>query len=517
MADAPEYLVEIDAYVTGTGVVTLRYSMSGYRTQPGDTPASTIYDAVLIDPGSFERSLFGGNKTLGLGQINFGSIDLANANGGLDALLGYGFDGRTVRVLRVANLQAAYSTAVVVLRATGQRLDSDAAMSRLRLRLYDRRLELDDPLQSNRYGGTTTSGGISGHLADGTADMKDQPKPLVYGRALNVSPVTVNPFDLIYQVNDGVVSVLTVYDGRVALTLKANYATVALLQAATIPPGQYGTCFAEGLFRLGCATWFTLTADVTQGATSADRTASAIVQAILTKMGLTGGGNIDAGSFTAFAALCAQEQGIVIDGAQRASEAIGQVLVGVGGYLIASSTGPFQVGCGPTLGSSTWTLSDNTIEGDFGILANPDTRQGLPAWRIIFRYGRNWTVETGEMVCPGTTAALKSFAETQWREIKDDDASVLTKYPLAGELTIEALLNDATEAGVEAARRGDLYSVRRDLLVVPLALEGADAITLGSTGTLTLSRFSWSGGKLFTVIAREDRLASGQAILTLWG
>ncbi|MEO7220972.1 MAG: hypothetical protein ABIY37_00720, partial [Devosia sp.] len=368
MADFPEYLVEIDAYVTGTGVVTLRYSMTGYRTKPADTPANTLYDAVLIDPGSFERSLFGGKKTLGIGQINFGSIDLANADGALDDLLGYGFDGRTVRILRVANLSAAYSTATVVLRATVQRLDSDAAMSRLRVRLYDRRLELDEPLQTNRYTGETTSGGIVGHLADGTANMKDQPKPLLYGKVFNVQPVTANPFDLIYQVHDGAVASIVPMDGRVPLTFAADYATVALLQAATIAPGKYGTCLAAGLFRLGCATWFTLTANVTQGAAGADRTASAIVQAILTTMGLTGGDNIDAASFAAFAALCTQELGIVMDGAQRASEGIGQVLASVGGYLVTAASGPFQVGRGPTLGTPTWTLDENDIEGDFGIL-----------------------------------------------------------------------------------------------------------------------------------------------------
>ncbi|MEO7221123.1 MAG: hypothetical protein ABIY37_01485, partial [Devosia sp.] len=504
--------VEIDAH-NGSGVVTLRYSSSGYRTKPGDTPASTLYAAVLIDPGSFERSLFGGKKTLGNGQINFGSIDLANADGALDDLLGYGFDGRTVRILRVASLSDAYSTATVVLRATVQRLDSDAAMSRLRVRLYDRRLELDEPLQTNRYTGETTSGGIVGHLADGTANMKDQPKPLLYGKVFNVQPVTVNPFDLIYQVNDGTVVSIVVMDGRVPLTLTADFATVALLQAATIAPGKYGTCLAAGLFRLGCPAWYTLTANVVQAAL----TASAIVEAILTRMGLTGGGNIDAASFSAFATLSPQELGIVIDGAQRASEAIGQVLASVGGYLVTAASGPFQVGRGPTLGTPTWTLDENDIEGDFGILSNPDTRQGLPAWRVILRHSRNWTVQTGEMVCPGATADLKSFAESMWREIKDDDASVVTKYPLAEELLIETFLTSDADATTEAARRAGLYGVRRDLIVVAVALDGADAMTPGSTGTVTLDRFGWDAGKDFTVIAREDRLAAGQAILTLWG
>ncbi len=295
MTDAPEYLYEIDAY-NGSTVVTLRYSSSGYTTGPADTPPNTLYDARISGSaaGSLSRALFANRKTMGRGQIAFGELGLVNADSLLDGLLNYGFDGRKVVVKRLANKNAAFSSAVTVLRATIEGISTNQALRELRFRLYDRLLDLDDPVQSNVYSGTTTSGGLVGNLANGTADMKDRPKPLCFGANKNVGPVTVNPFDLIYQVSDGAVSVITVYDGQVPLILVANYATVALLQAATIPPGKYGTCLAEGLFRLGVQTYFTLTADVTEGATLADRNASKITERILSKMGFTGGTNIAA-------------------------------------------------------------------------------------------------------------------------------------------------------------------------------------------------------------------------------
>lgn len=55
------------------------------------------------------------------------------------------------------------------------------------------------------------------------------------------------------------------------------------------------------------------------------------------------------------------------------------------------------------------------------------------------------------------------------------------------------------------------------MIVQQVALADADAMTLGPTGTVTLDRFGWSGGKNFTVIDREDQLAEGKALLTLWG
>lgn len=512
-----EFLIEVDAH-NGTSVVTLRYSMSGYRTGPGDTPANTVYDARIKDPGTFSRTLFGDGRTLGRGDTANGEVVLINPDGALDPLLTYGFDGRQLVIKRLANANAAFSTATVVFRGTVDRVEAADAEALLELRLRDRRVELEEPVQTNRYTGTTTSGGLSGNLVNGTPDMKDKPKPLCYGSCSNVTPACVNPFDLIYQVHDGAVTSIVVCDGQVPLNSTGDYATAALLQAAHIPPGKSGTCLALGLFRIGCATYYTLTADVVEGA-GGQRNASAVTQRLLAKMGLTGAANIDSASFTALASAAPQEVGIYLVDDTHGADAIGRVLESVGGYITTMLTGPFQVGIAPVLGTPTWTADKNTIRTaqKVGFVANPDTEKGLPAWRVKLLYGRSWTVSGPDAVCPGASAARRGFAAVETRVVKDDDSSVLTKFPLAGELVIETLLVSAADAATEAARRGDLYCALRSVSEIALGAADADAALLGSTGTPTYDRFGWDAGKDFVVTGREERLGEESVTLTLWG
>lgn len=514
--DAAEYLVEIDAH-NGTSVVTLRYSTTGYRTGPSDTPANTLYDAVVKDPGNISRALFGDKKTMGAGQTSYGEIVLTNANGALDALIAYGFDGRKVVVKRLSSARAAFSSATTVLRGTGERLDSDDALREIRLRLYDRRLELDQPVQTNRYGGTTTSGGIAGHLADGTADMKDQTKPLVFGAVFNIQPAPVNPFDLIFQVSDSAVKSITVCDGQVPLVSAGDFGTVALLQAAHIPPGKSGTCLASGLFRIGCATYFQLTADVVEGTNLTDRCASAVVQRIMGVMGLSGSTNIDATSFGTFASAAPQEVGIYIADDTHGTVAIGQVISGVGGYMIPMATGPWQAGVAPVIGTPAWAI-DKTLAGDsIAIISNPDTDHGVPVYRILLNYGESYTVQTANDVCPGATAARKGFAAVAVRQSKVEDVSVRTQFLLAAELDIDTLMTTAADAATEATRRFALYSVERTVLDVTVPQSAADAMTLGSTGTLTMARYGCDSGKNFVVLERAEDWANEKITLTLWG
>lgn len=53
---------------------------------------------ALLQPGIFQRDLFSAHSTTGETQVGYGVIDLANADGALDALMGYAFDGRPLKI-----------------------------------------------------------------------------------------------------------------------------------------------------------------------------------------------------------------------------------------------------------------------------------------------------------------------------------------------------------------------------------------------------------------------------------
>jgi len=517
MTEASEYLIEITVH-DGTGLKTLRISTSGYVTGPADSPANTYYLPGIQNPGQFARSLFDEGRTRGGSSVSYGMIEVANVDGHLDDWLGYGFDGRPLVVKRLAGKRASFSGAEVILRATVEGLDSSDAFSGFRLRLYDRRLELDKPLQANRYGGTTTSGGLAGKLADGTADMKDALKPLAFGRPQNVPAICVNPFDLIYQVNDGGVSAITVYDGGIALTLLANYATVAALQAATIPGGKYGTCLAAGLFRLGGAPYQVITADVTEGSTLALRNAGAIAQRMLTKLGLTGSANIAAATFTALSAAAPQELGIWINDDRSALDAVSAVLSSVGGFIVPNAAGAFEVGrLSAPAATSAWSITEDDIVGEIAFDQNPDTDSHLPAWRVITQYGRNYQTQDDGNLGACVSVERRGWLAREYREAKAENAAVQTKHLLAPEVTIETLMLSTADAAAEAARRLGLYGIRRDVLRFSLAARYAGAQVLNSTGTVTLGRLGYEAGRRVLVIGRREDPANEQVELTIWG
>jgi len=518
MPDASEYLIEIGAH-DGTSLQTVRVSSSGYTTGPTDSPPNTYYAPAISDPGYFERSLFGSGRTMGRSEIGYGLMSIVNADGRLDSVLDMGFDGRQVVVKRLADRRASLAGAEIVLRGTIEGLDSSDIWSGFRLRLYDRRLELDKPLQTNRYGGTTTSGGLAGALADGTADMKDAVKPMVFGRALNVPAVTVNPFDLIYQVHDGAVSAIRVYDGGIELTLLANYATVAALKAAAIPGGKYGTCLSAGLFRLGGAPHQVIAADVTEGSTLGLRNAGAIAQRMLTKLGLTGSANIAASTFTVLSALAPQELGIWINDDRSALDALSAVLSSVGGFILPNAAGAFEVGrLSAPSATSAWSVGQADILGDeISLDRNPDTDSHLPAWRVITRYGRNNQLQDDGNLGACVSVDRRGFLAKEYREAKAENAAVLTKHLLAPEMTVDTLMLSVSDATAEATRLLGLYGTRRDVLRFSVRAMDAGAMTLNSTGTVTLPRFGYQAGRRMVVIGRREDPANEQVEMTVWG
>jgi hypothetical protein len=520
VTDASRYLLEIGAH-DGTNPLTLRVSSAnfgGFMTGPNDTPADTFYPDGIIDPGYVSRHLFAEGRTLGRSEVGYGDIVISNASGAFDGWLNYGFDGRAVVLKRLASPRAPFASAQTLLRATMTRLDSTDAYRTMRLRLYDRRLELDKPFQQNRYAGTTLSAGAT---AEGTADMKGRVKPRAYGYCDNVPVPCVNPFNLIYQVNDGPVAGIAVYDGGAPLIFAGNHANLAALTAAAVLPGRFITCVALGLFKLGSVPAKLVTADIAEASTLDGRSAANIAIRMLASVGLTGAANVNASSFNTLFAANPAELGIYIDSERTTLDVVSEVLASVGAWIVPSTAGVFEVGRLSAPGTPTFEIGKYDIhtdgEGSFGIVSNPDTVGGLPAFRINLTYGRNWQVQDDGGLAACVSADRRGFLAVDRRTIRVDNTALLTKHPLASELTIDTLLRNASEATVEANRRAGLYGTRRDVVTLSARRDDYAAAQLGATGTLKLNRLGYQAGRNMVVIGRREDPANERVDLTLWG
>lgn len=521
MSYASEWLLEIGAH-NGSAVVTLRFSSGGYVTGPGDTPANTVYDARIVSAGTFTRHLMGDGHTIGEMNVEMSEVVLANADGGLDGVLSYGFDGRPLVLKRLASKFAAYGTAETVLTGTMEGVDTSNGMLNVMVRLYDRRRDIDVQLQKKVYGGTSTSAGAT---ADGSPDMKGQIVPVLFGRNFSVPVTVVNPQNYIVQINDGAVTSIALYDGGIPLINDGDVADLATLASpsTTGNPGHYRTCLALGLARIfsGKPT-YTWTADVVEGSTAASRSAASVVQRILAKIGMTGSSNLDTASFAALTALQPAEVGIYIDDNKSAMAACKAVLDSIGGYIIPNAQGQFTVGR-IAFGTPVVTVTEpeiitNSKDDTIAFTANPDTDGDLAPRKVTLNWRKNWHVhtdsDTGKCVTVGSPDRA-SILQQEYQTVFAEVAQV--KHLLAPELVLDTLLVDRTLAQNEVNRRLSLYGTDRVTAKISLARSDAASMLPGTTISVRLSRYGYAAGKTFLVIGRSDDYDNERAILTVWG
>ena len=516
------YLLEIDAYdATKAAVVTLTYGTDGYVTRPNDTRPNTFYDPRVQQPGNYERHAFSPGTTGGEVTIGTGEIVLVNPDGVLDPLIDLAFDGRAVRIFRLDSPAAAFSTAVPVFRGT---LDqAEFGYSKVTLRIRDRLAQLQVPLQTMLYAGTTISGGLA--EAEGRPeDLKGQPKPLLFGRARGISAPQANAYDLIYQVSSkALASIEAVYDKGVLLTASTNYPTVAALRGATIPAGQYATCLTLGLFRLSSTPAGQVTVDATEGATLADRSAARVAQRILAQISLQAG-DLATATFDALHTVQPAEVGIWLDtSAHTVIEAVTAILGSIGAYLIPDRLGVFRVGRLQAPAGTPVISFDSDIDildrgqGIERVTSN-DQGSGIPTYQVTVQYGRNYTVQTaGDLNQVNSTVPYRAFATMELRTAVAKDDTVKVAHLLATDLTFTTYFTTEADATAEAARLLALYKVRRDRYNIPVKPDAAASVDLGQVSSVTSRRFGMATGKPFIVIGMIEDFGTGVTTLDLWG
>lgn len=511
------YLLEITAYDPDLAATrVLRFASGrGFMTLPSETPANAWYEPRILRPITFTRTLFANARVTGGGKVGVGDIVLNNADQGLAYLRDLGIDGRDV-VVRVGPEGAAYPAGFTTfLTGTAEQAEVGAATATIRLR--DRLAVLQQPLQATLYAGTNSL--PSG--AEGTADdLEGKPKPILLGRRYHAEPVLVNTALLIYQLHDGPMQAIdAVYDQAVALTASGtDRADLAALEAATIAAGQYDTCKALGLFRLGASATGKVTADARGDATgSYVDTPGAIVQRILTRFCGYSTGDLDSATFTTLNAAANDEIGLHFTAAVTRQAAIDEALAACGGWLSPARDGLWQVGqlLAPS-GTPDHEFSDVEILR-VDTAATRDSGAGVPVWRVRLRYLPYPSFSASD-IAGSVSEAVRARLRQPWREGVGSDATVKTKHLLATEMTVETPLTKVLEAALEAVRLLTLHKVRRDYVQAEVWIsEARAAIELDDVVRLTTPRLGYDSGRDFRVvgIAADGRL--GRLTLDLWG
>ncbi|ALP62825.1 hypothetical protein [Paraburkholderia caribensis] len=489
--------IEVDAYRLSDGQIdTLRFSTDGFITRPDDLPANAWFEPAIKTAPSLERVLFDQAGTYGATKVTAGDVLLVNEDGALDYLLtDYAFDGRRFTV-RMGDVGQPYAAWLVVM--TGTLSDVAAQDTSVALVIQDRLADLAIVDWPTYAGNNVAPNGL-----EGTAnDLKDQPKPRLYGAALNITPKAVNTSKLIYQVSDQTCAITAAYDNGAALTRGADYTSTNDMQANAPAAGQF-RCYS-GYLRLGSSPVGTVTCDASSPATHA----ADLLVAIARDAGVPQADILQA-DVDALNTLSGAPVGVWTDSTETPQALMDFIAGSVGAWYGFDRLSRLRMGRvdAPTgVPAVAWGRDvQETVQ---------PSSAGVPAWSVSVSYARNYTVQSNVAGSAGVDRA--AFLAQEYRTAAATDDTVKIAWPHAQALTFETGLVNAVDAQAEAQRRLDLYKARRMTLDVDVPVTELGTVDLGDLAAIDTPRYSLTG-RLLRVIGINSGFASGKAALVLWG
>ena len=239
-----------------------------------------------------------------------------------------------------------------------------------------------------KYAGTT---GL-----EGGADLKDRPRPWVWGHVKGIEPIQIDIDNSVFQVSGygPIGGIPALYErGANFGDSMGDHADYAALVAATIPPGRWATCLAQGLFRLGAPPFGVITADV-QGhkvGGSVPRRTGFIIRAIAAALGIPND-SIDADSLNALDAAVPRNVNIYLTEQEEFIDLAQRMCLTCNAYSGMSWSGKFFA-VRPVFGSSAMTLHGQG-RADPQVIDMAEGGVNPPFKKTVFGADRCWRVHT---------------------------------------------------------------------------------------------------------------------------
>ncbi len=410
---------------------------------------------------------------------------------------------------------------------------TDVALS---IPLRDASYWLERPLLRSTYGGT---GGY-----DGTAGLAGTLKPLAIGGPQppgggggiqNVSPMLIDPANLIYQISDGFADVCALYEGGYGggITFAGD---VADLYVGSTPSGQYRTSRQRGCFQLGSAPTFAITCDVYGLQPNGDTSCEFLTVAYYVLTNLCGvpashvasaplfGNPLTLASIgpiaeVSFSGGC----GLWLGPNDNATgiDVLARILSPICNKLVGCRDGKLRAY--PLL-DITGASASVTLDDDDVVSVAPAPLPAAvdpPPYRMRVGYDTNYTVQTSGL-SGSATAARKQYIATPGSAAQSNSPDVTAALirpndpPIVGQngSIVDAQFNDAaTIAGYYAGQQTALWGVRRRLYEVAVPFLTGIALDYGSVVTLKLNFDDLAAGKIGQVVGY--RYSSVDSTITL--
>lgn len=246
---------------------------------------------------------------------------------------------------------------------------------------------------------TGTYAGTGG--AEGSLDLKGKVKPLALGWPQNVEPVLINAVDSVYQFSayGPIEAVTKLYErGSDFGASIGDYANYTALVAASIPPGRWATCLAQGMIRLGAPAFGVITGDLKghKVGASAPRLTGAIINALATISG-TSSAFIESASLTALDAAAPYPVSAMITDQVKFSDAAKGLALPCNWQAGISLLGKFFVMPVTLAGSPALTL-DSRGRSLPQVIESAEQDVSPPYFKTILGAAQSWRVHTADEI-----------------------------------------------------------------------------------------------------------------------
>jgi hypothetical protein len=447
--------------------------------------------------------------------------DDAYSPGPLDALAEWAWQGRVASLYWVPGQlwsQRSLMGRGVLEQPVATLAVGNADDAKLAFPIRDPRSSLVAPIQTKKFGGTNA--GPDG--VDGTADLKGQPEPIIYGMVSNITPICVNPDKLIYKIADVAVLIMCVRDGSLPIGPVFHRANTASLEANVPAPGHYDwVADATGTyFRLGSPAIARLTFDAAEGGIRANRSHAQIWKRIRSERCHTPIGDLDVGDTDS---LDLDQVGFYWSENPNQSDALDQLLASLSGFEYQDQDGIWHLRQlrAPT-GAAVVNFMVMTEESTLRQIDRPIidlTRvrpnyapNGAPPYSVTVNWGYNYSVMSqGDFLGAAQQRLVDKFGKA-WRTETATDPTIWNPetntglFPNAPELTINTgyVPGDdgltAPHVAIEAQRLMDLYSGLKGQYQVKYTPDVGDFLMPGQTATLTHPTYGLAGGPKFIIL-----------------
>lgn len=454
-------LVEATALVGGTPT-TFYISNRGYTTSPSDIPSNVSYEPIIKGGLDVSSSILDSET----GTLSWGDIELDNYDGVRDDWLNYIWKNKTIKVF-IGDMAWVRTDFKLIFDGVIEDISCRDRQS-MNILLRDKMQLLNTTMSDAVLGGTTSN--------------KDRSIPLCFGECHNVTPLLVDPVNLLYQVHNGEIEgIIEVRDDGVPVTVTKYLST--------------------GKFKLVNSPVGTITASV-QGAKFSGgyyNTVGNLVQLITQNYGKTPlvSTDIDTTSFINFESSNTQPVGIFLDDKTDVISVVSELAKSVGAVVLFSPEGRLQIKkIDLTSPIATRSITDSDILYES---LNINEKPSVIA-AVNLNYCKNYTVQSSlETGIPAEH--IQMFAK-EWLEASASDATVATQYGLPTKVDkTDTLLLDTAAATTEATRRLNLYKVQRYVFGFTTDISSL-GINIGEYISLTSSRYGLNATKVGQVVSK---------------